>query len=168
LDTNSFLTLAELSLALIGFSALVAAFERDRAPDLITRFRTRVLVEIALTAFALSLLPFLLSSFGVSGEQLWRSSSLGGALLVGGHISYAGRRSFKLARVHHIEFSRPPLYAAGVASALVAVNVVNATALLWMPSAGPVACLVAAQLGAACAFFIQVFFHVVNVDDPAA
>ena len=69
MDTSTFLTIAELSLALIGFAAIVAAFQRnEEGSSRLHGFWVRFLVEIAFTAFGLSLLPVLIQSFGVSGS----------------------------------------------------------------------------------------------------
>ena len=76
-DSEVFLTIAELCLALIGFSGVVSVFGRRNegrwTADEILRLRT--LVEPALTALAGCFVPILLVSFFEDPVSLWRASN---------------------------------------------------------------------------------------------
>lgn len=76
-DSEVFLTIAELCLALIGFSGVVSIFGRRNegrwTADEILRLRT--LVEPALTTLAGCFVPILLVSFFEDQVSLWRVSN---------------------------------------------------------------------------------------------
>lgn len=85
---DALLTLAEVAVALAGFSSVVVLFRRGgvqsewRPED---RFRFRVMLEASLLAAFFALLPLAISGLGVRGPLLWRVSSglLAASLLVG-------------------------------------------------------------------------------------
>jgi hypothetical protein len=161
-DSSSFLNLAELALALIGFSALVSAFRRRNALTRVALFRVRQLVEIALTAFATSLLPVLLVEFSFSGERLWRWCSLAGATLVIWHVSYgySRARGVGMSNIWPKKDLRAAPLTALAALILAVLNLANASGWFWPPASGPYAALVMGQLGAACVFFVIEFFQI--------
>ena len=76
-DSEVFLTIAELCLALIGFSGVVSVFGRRNegrwTADEILQLRT--LVEPAITALAGCFVPILLVSFFDDRVSLWRASN---------------------------------------------------------------------------------------------
>ena len=76
-DSEVFLTIAELCLALIGFSGVVSVFGRRNegrwTADEILQLRT--LVEPAIAALAGCFVPILLVSFFDDRESLWRASN---------------------------------------------------------------------------------------------
>ena len=161
MDSGTFLTLAELSLALVGFSAIVAVFLRREDQTLRAQFNTRQLVEIALTAFAMSLLPVLLAELRLSGDRLWQACSLAAAALVIAHVG-AGLYRSRIISAIEPEQERPisAVAAAIVALILVLANLVNASGWLWVPSSGPYTASIMGQLGAASVFFVVEFFRI--------
>ncbi len=76
-DSEVLLTIAELCLALIGFSGVVSVFGRRNegrwTKDEILRLRT--LVEPAMTTLAGCFVPILLTSFFEDQVSLWRASN---------------------------------------------------------------------------------------------
>lgn len=71
-----FQTIAEIGVAIAGFSGLVVSLRKDFGPLRgVEKFRLQLLLLLALGAMFLSLLPELLASFGVQGEGLWRLGS---------------------------------------------------------------------------------------------
>lgn len=76
-DSEVFLTIAELCLALIGFSGVVSIFGRRNegrwTADEILQLRT--LVEPAITSLAGCFIPILLFAFFDDRESLWRVSN---------------------------------------------------------------------------------------------
>ena len=148
--TGDFLTIAELALVILGFAALVASV---RGPDESRDFATRFILEIALTALALSLVPVLLSSFGISGALLWALCSAVGAIVVPGHVLYSSGR-IRRGRGIFTFLSRMGPAAAAIALGLGVLNLANASTLLWTPSPGPFVASVLHQLGSACLVFV--------------
>ena len=90
------LTLAEISIAFVGFSAIVFVFLRFGSGGE-SRFRNlqvSIIIQIGLLALFLSLLPLLLGLFPLDEVRVWRSSSLLFALAgVLQMVSYTRRRA---------------------------------------------------------------------------
>ena len=87
MEVDTYESLAELSLALIGFAALFGVFgsaSRDRSEFQILALR--MLVEIAATAFLLSLLPLLLVPIVDASDDFWTICSGVSAVVVGAHL----------------------------------------------------------------------------------
>lgn len=72
---DSLLTIAEISLGLAGFTAVVAAFTRPEGLAPADRWRFVVLFSIALQVLFLSFIPIGLESSGFSEATTWRASS---------------------------------------------------------------------------------------------
>ena len=90
------LTVAEISIALVGFSAIVIMFRRFAGgpESAFPNLQVSVIIEVGLMAVFLSLLPLLIGLFPMSEVPVWRSSSflfaLACALLM---TSYVKRRA---------------------------------------------------------------------------
>lgn len=78
IDTGELLTIAELAVALAGFSALVTVLgTRAVGSDpRLDAFGLRALVEISLLVAALSLFPLIPHKLAVPDETVWRISSV--------------------------------------------------------------------------------------------
>ena len=69
---QSLQTIAEISIAFAGFSGLVIAFRRKAGPLTDAhKYRLRVLLTLAFGTMFLSLLPELLSNYGIVPDRLW-------------------------------------------------------------------------------------------------
>ena len=82
---DSLQVIAEVGIALAGFSGLIIVFRRNAGPlDDIQKFRMSLLFILAFGATFLSFLPDLLSSFAVPEERVWfdASASLFGYSLI--------------------------------------------------------------------------------------
>ena len=94
--------LAELSIAVLGFSGVVAALGRRASGDWsdVDRFRFRRMIHIAAVVLALSLLPFPFRSAGFTDSSVWGwSSGIGSALCVLLFLAYqrdVGRQRLRL------------------------------------------------------------------------
>ena len=93
-------TIAEISIGLAGFSGLIVALRKTPGPLTdVQKFRLKVLFANAFGAMFLSLLPNLLSSFGVPEDRIWFDSSatmLGFSLVFACWIVVAGNRVAKV------------------------------------------------------------------------
>jgi hypothetical protein len=79
-------TIAQLALALAGFTSMVTAFmKRPGKLTHIEVYRISVLLGGAFSAMFLALVPLLFVQFGLDGETLWRTSS--GVMALSGAIS---------------------------------------------------------------------------------
>jgi hypothetical protein len=167
LDISTFMTMAELSLAVIGFSAIVSALQRAQVATPIARISSRLLVEVALSAFALSMLPALFVSFGLSGTRLWQLCSLIGSVSVIIQISITLHRTRPLrTQLPGTKGAARGDVAAGVTFLIALANLPNAGGWPWPPSPGPYTALIMADLGAACLFFVQAFFAIAPPNEP--
>ena len=72
------LTLAEISIAFVGFSAIVIVFRRFGAGpgSAFQNLQVSIIIEMGLLALLLSLLPLLLSMFPIDEITSWRLASL--------------------------------------------------------------------------------------------
>lgn len=75
-DQDLLLTIAELALALAGFSGVMTAFmKRPGQLTTVEVYRLAVLLGIAFGATFLALLPLVLAQLGAGGAPLWRGAS---------------------------------------------------------------------------------------------
>lgn len=69
-------SIAEIGIAVAGFSGLVVVLRKSRGPlSPIERYRMSVLLATAFGAMFLALLPGVLQNLGVQGDMLWKTSS---------------------------------------------------------------------------------------------
>ncbi len=99
---DSLLVIAEISLGLVGFTAVVAVLRRtDGGLGTVNLFRSLHLLGYASATLLLSLFPFLLAAIGCEPEAMWRISSSAMALtgVVGLIPSPSQRQIFSEGRV---------------------------------------------------------------------
>jgi hypothetical protein len=73
---DSLTTVAEIGIALAGFSGLVVVLRKNTGPlNDIEKYRMSVLLATAFGAMFLALLPGALQDLGLNGSRLWRMSS---------------------------------------------------------------------------------------------
>ncbi len=75
-ELNDLGTFAQVSIALVGFAAVVSVLSRSRLPPIARLFRIRALLFTGMTALAGSLVPLVLHKFGLSASSLWLSSTV--------------------------------------------------------------------------------------------
>jgi hypothetical protein len=75
-ELNDLGTFAQVSIALVGFAAVVSVLSRSRLPPIARLFRIRALFLAGMTALAGSLVPLVLHKFGLSASSLWLSSTV--------------------------------------------------------------------------------------------
>lgn len=99
---ESLATIAEIAIALAGFSGLVVVLRKKIGPlNAIEKYRLSVLLATAFAAMFLSLLPSALHHLGLASHVLWRTSS---ALLAAFSVFFilgwvmSSRRFFHVAR----------------------------------------------------------------------
>lgn len=68
-------TVAEVSVAVVGFAAIVIALVRRSKRAQVLEWLTRQLIERGLSALFFSLLPILLMNFGAQSQQAFRIAS---------------------------------------------------------------------------------------------
>ncbi len=69
-------TIAEISIGLAGFSSLIVALRKTPGPLTdVQKYRLRILFALTFGAMFLSLLPDLLSNFGIAEQRIWMHSS---------------------------------------------------------------------------------------------
>ena len=74
--SDELLTIAELAIALAGFSGVVVAFAHQGKLTAIDRTRFTLLLSLAMGAAVVSFAPSLLHLLGLTGSALWRGSSV--------------------------------------------------------------------------------------------
>jgi hypothetical protein len=99
---ESLTTIAEIAIALAGFSGLVVVLRKNNGPlTAIEKYRMTVLLATAFGALFLALLPATLQQLALSGDVIWKTSS---ALLTAFSIIFvvswvlSSRRFFHVAR----------------------------------------------------------------------
>lgn len=75
-EFNDLGTFAQVSIALVGFAAVVSVLGRSRLSPIARLFRIRALLFRGMTALVGSLVPITLHKFGLSASSLWLSSSV--------------------------------------------------------------------------------------------
>jgi hypothetical protein len=97
---ESLQTIAEISIALAGFSGLVVALRKRKNPlSAVEKYRMQVLLALAFGAMFLSFLPELLMNFGIDTTKLWPCSSSVVILYSGVFVYWWVSASRKIARV---------------------------------------------------------------------
>ena len=124
-------TLAELSVAFVGFSMLASVFRGSGGDDHHLRFMDfRDVAEVGLIATVGSLAPQLLQAFGLSAEVTWRAASgLLGGLFAAGYALAVRRRPVSFSRL----FVRFPISSPVVTASMLAIAVLSITNVL-LPS----------------------------------
>ena len=99
---ESLTTVAEIGIALAGFSGLVVVLRKSSGPlNEIERYRMSVLLSTAFGAMFLALLPGALQQLGLDDDVVWRTSS---AILTSFSLAFvlgwvqSSRRFFNVAR----------------------------------------------------------------------
>jgi len=157
LQTDLYVSLAEVALALVGFAALVGAFRSSldsQKPH--EAIALQMLVEISLTAFLLSLLPVALSEFFREPERLWRTCSAVAAALIFAHVSSGLVRSRRMGVPARFRLVMFPTVLMAIGFAF--LNLLNSAQLLSGVSEGPFRGAVVIQLVCASWFFFIRFF----------
>lgn len=75
-ELNDLGTFAQVSIALVGFAAVVSVLSRSQLPPTARLFRIRALLIRGTTALIGSLVPLVLHKFGLSASTLWLSSTV--------------------------------------------------------------------------------------------
>lgn len=77
IDKDILYTLAELAVALAGFSAIIGVLSsrKDRADRKVNALRLQVMLETCFMVAAVALFPALLSHLGVDSSMIWRIAS---------------------------------------------------------------------------------------------
>lgn len=123
-------TLAELSVAFVGFSMLASVFRGSGGDDHVRFIDFRDVAEIGLIAALGSLAPQLLQAFGLSAEVSWRAASgLLGGLFTAGYVFSVRRRPVSFPHF----FVRSPMINTVVTAAMLAIAVLSITNVL-LPS----------------------------------
>jgi hypothetical protein len=121
-------TLAELSVAFIGFSMLASVFRGSRGDGQLRFMDFRDVAEIGLIAALGSLAPQLLRAFGLSAEVTWRAASgLLGGLFTAGYFLAVRRRPVSFSRL----FVRFPISTPVVTTSMLAIAVLSITNVLF-------------------------------------
>ena len=152
------LTLAEISIAYVGFAAVVGVLSTrtaDWTPDL--RLLFRALIEIGLFSLLLCTLPHVLAAFEMPGADLWTYAS---ATALVGAASMAGIRIYQVrTRLGHIiaigKFLLIPLNFASLI--LFALN-----ATIWK-AAGPYVVGIMILLVSASSIFLALIYNLFPV-----
>jgi hypothetical protein len=153
-STDLILTLAEVSIAYVGFAAIFGILStRTRAWSPELRFMFRALIEVGIFSLYLSIIPHTLSFFGVMGSYLWMYSSI--AALVGGILMGTARIYLIRTRLDNVpsvgKFLLIPLTL--VTLALFLVNT-----LLWQQP-GPYVLGIVLALATASSIFLSLIYR---------
>lgn len=116
--SEELLTLAELAIALAGFSGVVVAFGQRGEMTPLDRWRFAALLSISMSAAVLAFLPSVLSLLGISGSSLWRTSSAVYLFAAVFHLSFFAPRLMRTARELDAPESRAFLVASFLLAAL--------------------------------------------------
>ena len=153
---DTFLTTAEISIAFVGFSAIVVIFRRGGAKPLveIEAFGVRTMIEIGLSALFLSLLPFIADAYGASDTTLWAICSGTYAFFLPTHVAWGWLVFFRAPAEEREAFRLRAFLVVPALCVVVAIlNAVNAFGP--NPREAPFLLAVVCQLGAASAWFLR-------------
>jgi hypothetical protein len=129
-------TLAELSVAFVGFSMLASVFRGRRGEDHLRFLDFRDVAEIKLIAAVGSLAPQLLQAFDFPAEAAWRGASgLLGALFTAGYVLAVRRRPVSFSQL----FVRFPVSSIVVTACMPSIIALSITNVL-LPSVLPWIC----------------------------
>jgi hypothetical protein len=96
---DAFQTVAEVAIALAGFSGLLVAFRKSAGPlSNVQKYRMRILFSLSFGALFLSLLPAIILNLDVSEDKLWVYSSLAMSIYSSYFLAwwlYSSRRTVK-------------------------------------------------------------------------
>ncbi len=157
-NTDTLLSLAEIAAAFAGFAALVSVIRRrkaDAGEAVHDMLRLRLIISSGVVGVAAALVPVGLAGYGLSGELVWRLSSLT-FLILGYGIIFSFVDSYRPVQGH---FS-PDRLAVVVVTCIELVEQVSLfTVLLALPFGNPSALYVTALIGNICqAGFVFVRF----------
>ena len=125
------LTLAEVSIAFVAFVTIIFVLRQfgEKRLSALQILVARALIELGLTAFIFSILPILISNFGISGPPLW--STVSGLLAVAMILSW-GLWPYRRRRVAG-EKGPPPgfTYYMTISTSIIAAGLAGLNAVLW-------------------------------------
>ena len=116
--SDELLTLAELAIALAGFSGVVVAFGQRGEVTVLDRWRFAALLSISMSAAVLAFLPAVLNLLGISGSFLWRTSSAVYLFVAVLHASFFSSRLLRTSQEVDAPVSRKFLVASFLLAAL--------------------------------------------------
>lgn len=164
--------LAELAVAVLGFSGVVAALGRRASGEWsrLDRMRFRGMVRIALFVLVLSLLPFPLDSAGLAASQVWGwSSGIGLLLFVLVSVSLEVHSTPLRSLWSNAGVSKSALgYAFAVLFAAPILLGLNAAGVVLQRSATPYLVAVLLLFGVSLAFFLRLLEEVMGGGRRAA
>jgi len=137
---GSLQTLAEVSIAVVGFTGIVAVYQRvNDAQSELARWRVYTVLTSSLIALFFSTVPVGIAQLGVPEPELWRLCS--GALVLGYLGFYADllRTRKRLSPTSLAPIAAHPWYSrilTSVSFALVGLLALNASAALFIPRTG--------------------------------
>jgi len=133
-DTDLLVTIAEISVAFVGFAGLISVLgsHSSRDPRFVQAIRFRVMVLTSLSVAAFALLPLAMHRLGLSPEAVWRSSSALFFVVGMANASYSWRSVHRALRIPGLR--RPPRLWFRISAYSVALVV--AQALLAATAAG--------------------------------
>jgi hypothetical protein len=133
--SEELLTIAELAIALAGFSGVVVAFGHQREFTAIDRLRFFCLLTISMAVVVMAFLPSVLHLLGISGFSLWRVSSM---IFLVASVSYPIVLAPRLSRTSREFAALPPKFFRIAAYSLAALSpaVLLCNAVGWPYSPG--------------------------------
>jgi hypothetical protein len=179
LNTDDFMTLAELAIALAGFSSIVFVLQRDKGqkkPSYEIFALTRGILEGCLLVMIMSVLPVILIKCGVVGTDVWYYSSLSHAVVMILHgllfvsltslarysaIDSPTLRAFSAMPLKHIV----PLLLGS--SAILAVQIANVVGVFGVPIEGVYFGAIFTMLALIFVVFIVLLWSVIGQDDSS-
>lgn len=166
---ESLYTIAEISIALAGFSGLVVALRKNRGPlSSVEKYRLQILLILALGALFLSFLPELLAGFSVDPALLWPFASTLVAMYSVVFVIWWLIASRRIARVAPEIFSRLAFARMVVGHAIVVLLLLAVASTVVRESAGAIYVLAMIwYLVHAAQQFIRMLFVVQTSDSGA-
>ena len=155
-------TLAEISIAVVGFIGIVAVYQRvNNAQSELARWRVYTVLTFSLAALLFSLIPIGLSLLGITGDVLWQCCS--GGLVVGYLFVYGDliRSRRQLSTTSRLIIEAHPWYGwtlTLMSIILVTLLILNAAELLIETSPGVYYFGVVGAIVMACVIFGRTVF----------
>jgi len=125
------LTLAEVSVAFVAFVTIILVLRQfgGKRMSALQILVARALIEVGLIAFLFSLLPILISNFGISGPPLW---SIVSGLLAITMIGHWGSWPYRRRRAGGEAAPAPGItYYTTISVSMVAAGLAAINAVLW-------------------------------------
>jgi len=159
-EAGQLLTLTQVAIAVAGFAGVIGTFqfkegEKIRRGDAVG---LSMIVNTGIMAAFYSILPFLMSNFGIRDEIVWAISSGSGTVIYIIFLFYAARRLKKFKMYKTIN-KLLVFFLFFVAFIIIIINIMNAFNIVFKREFGPFYISLIYALGSVCYMFSRLLLR---------